>query len=111
MNCPRCEGSVLEEHQRDGVTVDGCRSCRGIWLDRGELERMIARALRDFEDLERPAQERREPPAAFTRREPPVAVVRRDDDRREYDRDDDHRDDRYPKRRKRWLETLGDIFD
>ena len=42
MNCPRCT-STLEELDRDGITIDRCTSCRGIWLDRGELERLTAR--------------------------------------------------------------------
>jgi hypothetical protein len=33
----------MEELDRDGITIDRCRSCRGIWLDRGELERLTAR--------------------------------------------------------------------
>jgi len=44
MNCPRCHTADLAERNRDGVRIDICRSCRGIWLDRGELERLIARA-------------------------------------------------------------------
>lgn len=53
MKCPRCENSVLEERERDGVTIDVCRHCRGVWLDRGELERFIARAVEDRDALER----------------------------------------------------------
>jgi Zn-finger nucleic acid-binding protein len=45
MTCPRCDRSdtQLEELDRDGVTIDRCTSCRGIWLDRGELEKLLAR--------------------------------------------------------------------
>jgi len=35
---------TLTEMDRDGVTIDRCARCRGIWLDRGELEKLIARA-------------------------------------------------------------------
>jgi uncharacterized protein len=56
MKCPRCESSVLDERERDGVTVDICRECRGVWLDRSELERIIARAVREQADHEQPAQ-------------------------------------------------------
>jgi Zn-finger nucleic acid-binding protein len=41
---------VLEELDRNGVTVDRCASCRGIWLDRGELEKILARATSEIED-------------------------------------------------------------
>ncbi len=44
MICPRCNKPTLEEKDRDGITIDVCQVCRGIWLDRGELERLIARA-------------------------------------------------------------------
>jgi hypothetical protein len=43
MNCPRCETAKLEERERDGVQIDVCTGCRGIWLDRGELEKLVAR--------------------------------------------------------------------
>jgi uncharacterized protein len=49
MRCPRCENVVLEEIDRSGVTVDRCTSCRGIWLDRGELEKLLARATAELE--------------------------------------------------------------
>jgi len=42
MNCPRCT-SPMEELDRDGISIDRCTSCRGVWLDRGELERLTAR--------------------------------------------------------------------
>lgn len=47
MRCPRC-GMVLVERTRVGVTVDVCGRCRGVWLDRGELEKILA-ALREGE--------------------------------------------------------------
>ena len=54
MKCPRCETSRLDERDRDGVTIDLCPACRGIWLDRGELEKLIARAVEEEEALARP---------------------------------------------------------
>ena len=39
--CPR-DGAELVEVERNGVTIDACPTCRGIWLDRGELEKLIA---------------------------------------------------------------------
>lgn len=49
MHCPRCETATLEELDRSGVTVDRCSSCRGIWLDRGEMEKLIARATAELD--------------------------------------------------------------
>ena len=42
MTCPKCGGDLLEL-ERSGVRVDACRSCRGVWLDRGELDRILER--------------------------------------------------------------------
>lgn len=49
MRCPRCELVPLVERERDGVLVDACPECRGVWLDRGELEKLVARAVRSSE--------------------------------------------------------------
>lgn len=40
MNCPKCEGE-MRSYERNGITVDQCGSCRGVFLDRGELEHLI----------------------------------------------------------------------
>ena len=42
MTCPSCGGELVEL-ERSGVRVDACRNCRGVWLDRGELERILER--------------------------------------------------------------------
>jgi Zn-finger nucleic acid-binding protein len=44
MSCPRCHTADLAERDRNGVKIDICPTCRGVWLDRGELERLIAHA-------------------------------------------------------------------
>lgn len=43
MNCPRCN-TELERSTREGIEVDVCPSCRGVWLDRGELDKIIERS-------------------------------------------------------------------
>jgi Zn-finger nucleic acid-binding protein len=109
MNCPRCSTKTLIEKERDGVTVDHCPDCRGVWLDRGELERILARTQAEFDDIER-ARHSAPPP-------------RRDDDgyerRRErspYDSDDHWQRPHpqsapYPPKRRGFLHTLGELFD
>ncbi len=47
LSCPRCEARSLVELVRDGVTIDRCTKCRGVWLDRGELERLLEQARAD----------------------------------------------------------------
>lgn len=43
MKCPICEVS-LQISDRSGVEIDYCPECRGVWLDRGELDKMVSRA-------------------------------------------------------------------
>lgn len=38
--CPKC-GADMRSYERNGVTIDQCTGCRGIFLDRGELERLV----------------------------------------------------------------------
>lgn len=38
--CPKCKGA-MSSYERNGVTLDQCGDCRGLFLDRGELERLI----------------------------------------------------------------------
>jgi uncharacterized protein len=40
MVCPKCRGAMTS-YERNGVVVDQCQDCRGIFLDRGELERLV----------------------------------------------------------------------
>jgi Zn-finger nucleic acid-binding protein len=42
MTCPKC-GGEMRTHRRNGVTIEQCRKCHGIFLDRGELEQLIGR--------------------------------------------------------------------
>jgi uncharacterized protein len=46
MLCPACKDVNLSMTDRQGIEIDYCPSCRGIWLDRGELGRLIERAER-----------------------------------------------------------------
>ncbi|MFG1996610.1 zf-TFIIB domain-containing protein [Actinoplanes sp. NPDC048988] len=40
MTCPKCHGE-MRVYERSGVTIDQCTECRGIFLDRGELEKLF----------------------------------------------------------------------
>ena len=40
MTCPKCHGD-MRNYERSGVTIDQCSECRGIFLDRGELEKLF----------------------------------------------------------------------
>jgi Zn-finger nucleic acid-binding protein len=43
MKCPKCD-VPLSMSERQNVEVDYCPNCRGVWLDRGELDKIIERA-------------------------------------------------------------------
>jgi len=44
MKCPHCPDAVLAMVDRQGVEIDYCPACRGVWLDRGELDKLLERA-------------------------------------------------------------------
>lgn len=52
MNCPRCK-LALQKAEYEGVTVDLCDHCWGIWLDQGELPMILDSQQMQFSDAER----------------------------------------------------------
>jgi uncharacterized protein len=46
MNCPNCKTTLLITDRR-GIEIDFCPQCRGVWLDRGELDKIIERSATD----------------------------------------------------------------
>ena len=44
MQCPVCTDTHLVMAERQGVEIDYCPQCRGVWLDRGELDKIIERS-------------------------------------------------------------------
>ena len=95
--CPKCQGT-MRTYERSGITVDQCADCRGIFLDRGELEHLV--------DAEQSWQ-RREPSRRERERDREIPFPRTfgDDD----DDDDRRRGEGYRKRRKRSF--FDDLFD
>ncbi|MGB5865844.1 MAG: zf-TFIIB domain-containing protein [Sulfitobacter sp.] len=83
MQCP-IDGTQLVMSDRNGVEIDYCPQCRGVWLDRGELDKIIERSA---------------PPAPPPQQAAPPAS-------RGYDRDYEER----PRKKKR-DSFLSDIFD
>jgi Zn-finger nucleic acid-binding protein len=47
MKCPVCATSDLHMSERLGIEIDYCPQCRGVWLDRGELDKIIAQSVRE----------------------------------------------------------------
>jgi Zn-finger nucleic acid-binding protein len=59
MPCPVCSVPLVMS-ERQGVEIDYCPQCRGVWLDRGELDKIIERSARDTAPP--PAEVRQAPP-------------------------------------------------
>jgi Zn-finger nucleic acid-binding protein len=97
MQCPACPDVTLSMSNREGIEIDYCPKCRGVWLDRGELDKIIDRSVTT-------------PPAAANAT-PPTDSRYAPGGYRKYDNDDDRyrHDKHYYGKRKRGL--LGDIFD
>lgn len=88
MKCPHCIDVTLLMTERQGVEIDYCPQCRGVWLDRGELDKLIEHS------------------AAVA--SPPQPAYPRPTHRRDYG-DSDHHHSGYAKRKhKSWL---SEIFD
>ena len=47
MQCPVCKDQQLLMHTRQDIEIDYCPKCRGVWLDRGELDKIIERGQRE----------------------------------------------------------------
>jgi Zn-finger nucleic acid-binding protein len=98
MTCPKCRGA-MRTYERSGITVDQCTECRGIFLDRGELERLVD-AETDFHapaaNVPRPAPTYGSPEERFRDGDPYRGERYRDDVQRDdLRREERHRDDRY----------------
>lgn len=60
MKCPACPDTLLVMSERKGVEIDYCPHCRGVWLDRGELDKLLERAAQAT-PAERGAERRHAP--------------------------------------------------
>lgn len=109
MQCPVCKTSNLVMTERQGIEIDYCPQCRGVWLDRGELDKIIERSTQDVAgaprttEAPRPRDDQRDHGRGFER-----------DHDRDYDRDyRRHDDDRrhYESKHYRRKSLLSEIFD
>jgi uncharacterized protein len=86
MQCPT-DGAVLVMSERSGIEIDYCPTCRGVWLDRGELDKIIERSL------SQPAPQSAPPPQQY------AAPQQQNHHQQGY---------RKPKRKESWLSELFD---
>ncbi len=110
MKCPHCDVTLLMS-ERQGVEIDYCPECRGVWLDRGELDKIVERSHAEAVGAGG---------VSVVAAPAPPRVERRDERGRRDDRYDDRYrpDDRYrhdprydEKSKKKRKSFLEDIFD
>jgi hypothetical protein len=117
MRCP-VDNEMLVMADRGGVEIDYCPKCRGVWLDRGELDKIIERSLGGAAPAPAAAPMAPQPPPAAARQSAPVYQpeprapqgYRPDDRARRYD-DDESDDYRGGYKKKRKESFLSDLFD
>lgn len=83
MKCPLCDIDLVMT-ERQGIEIDYCPKCRGVWLDRGELDKIIERSTAELN----------------------LWPLRKTEDHDLYRRDDDRRKDHYRKKSFLW-----ELFD
>jgi Zn-finger nucleic acid-binding protein len=91
MKCPTCAIDLVMS-ERQGIEIDYCPTCRGVWLDRGELDKIIERSLP-------------------TRAEAPQVVRPAEVQREVYRGSGDHHDDHDCQGKHKRKSFLADLFD
>lgn len=91
MQCPT-DSSTLVMSERSGIEIDYCPQCRGVWLDRGELDKIIERG------------------AAMAGPQP-NAQPHYEEPRREHHYDERGYDKHYPRKKKKKEHWLSELFD
>ena len=107
MICPKCQ-NPMHQYERNGVVVEQCSECKGIFLDRGELEHLMK-----FEQSFNagPGAPVAAAPAGPPPRDPRYDDRRYDDDHRRDHHGDHHRKDDYYYKKKKRKSFIEDIFD
>ncbi|MFC4621399.1 zf-TFIIB domain-containing protein [Comamonas nitrativorans] len=86
MKCPHCADTTLAMTQRNDIEIDYCPKCRGVWLDRGELDKIIERSSQTLSSSGSAVQRSSVPPR-------------------------EHYDNGYYKKKKKREGFLSDLFD
>lgn len=105
MKCPTCEVDLVMA-ERQGIEIDYCPKCRGIWLDRGELDKIIERAAQSLPQATMPS-----PPPPQPRRDAYPEERYEDPRRQPYPPRDHHEHGGYGHRRRKRGSFLEDLFD
>ncbi|MGR6087412.1 MAG: TFIIB-type zinc ribbon-containing protein [Arcticibacter sp.] len=78
MKCPNCQEPLVMT-ERSGVEIDYCPQCRGVWLDRGELDKIIDRSAQSVNDNTPPPQNQSHqiPPPQYPSHDPYKQVYKK----------------------------------
>jgi Zn-finger nucleic acid-binding protein len=64
MNCPKCQ-NPLREREKGDIVIDICPACRGVWLDAGEMEKLITQEQRYYDGDNSDRRRFQEEPARY----------------------------------------------
>jgi uncharacterized protein len=110
MKCPVCTNVDLLMSERQGIEIDYCPNCRGVWLDRGELDKIIERqpagsTTHQTDPRSIPRQEHVEQNQNYERQE------HRGHHGQQYRHGDHHDERKYGQGKRKKGSFLGDLFD
>jgi Zn-finger nucleic acid-binding protein len=109
MKCPVCSDVRMREVEKDGVLIDVCPDCKGVWLDRGELDKLrtgIQETRNEYDRMERHVSSDDKYERKQGRDD--------DDDDRSYSSQDHNGNDKNGKpykKKKNMMDVFGDLFE
>lgn len=101
MKCPVCKDENLMMTDRQGIEIDYCPSCRGVWLDRGELDKII----------ERSAAPAPQPAASQPMQQPPQSQGYQGQHTHQHSHQHPHQNHGYGHKKYKKKSILGELFD
>ncbi|GGX98487.1 TFIIB-type zinc ribbon-containing protein [Vogesella alkaliphila] len=114
MQCPVCKDTTLVMSERQGIEIDYCPQCRGVWLDRGELDKIIQHSLGHMAAADaapqaaQPGYPPRQPPQQQPYPQQPYPQQPYPQQQQPYSQHDKYGDNRHYKRKKSFWEDLFD---
>ena len=106
MKCPVCATPDLLMTERQGIEIDYCPQCRGVWLDRGELDKIIERSTRDAAPAAQVATPQPVQPMQAPQMPYPSAQQPYYDQRHGYDSKHGYDSHGYPRKKSVWQELF-----
>jgi len=102
MKCPICKDTTLVMSERKGIEIDYCPECRGVWLDRGELDKLLETANK--------YEEKYSKYEGYNQRESDYSKYEYDTKKSNYDKDYYKNKNYYPKKKKK-ESMFSEIFE